>query len=177
LNRRTGQRALLSVNVPEDAAVYVNGRSTKTPGTHRRYVSYGLQPGYNYTYEIKAVVNRGGRELTDTQVVHVRAGQTRDLAFAFDEAASSAAVATSLTVHVPEDAVVTLEGQGTKATGQTRRFSTTALVKGQRWPDYRVVVSLNRDGRELRREKTIRLVGGEAHEVRFDFDAEQLALR
>jgi len=87
--------ALLSVVVPQDAKVYVNGMLTRTPGTHRQYVSYGLQPGYGYTYEVRAVVTRNGEELSDTQIVRVRVGETRDLAFDF-RARADAVVAARL---------------------------------------------------------------------------------
>ena len=80
--------ALLSVVVPQDARVYVNGLLTQTPGEHRQYISYGLQPGYNYTYEVRAEVTRNGQVQSDTQVVQVRVGQTRDLAFKLDAAAN-----------------------------------------------------------------------------------------
>ena len=73
--------ALLSVVVPQDAQVYVNGMLTKTPGTQRQFVSYGLLPGYSYTYEVRAVVTRQGQTLSDTQIVRIRVGETRDLAF------------------------------------------------------------------------------------------------
>ena len=87
--------AMLAVVVPEDARVYVNGMLTKTPGTQRQYVSYGLRPGYGYTYEVRAVVTRDGKELSDTQMVRVRAGETRDLAFDF-RARADAVVAARL---------------------------------------------------------------------------------
>ncbi len=63
--------ALLSVVVPQDAQVYVNGMLTKTPGTQRQFVSYGLLPGYSYTYEVRAVVTRQGQTLSDTQIVRI----------------------------------------------------------------------------------------------------------
>jgi uncharacterized protein (TIGR03000 family) len=72
---------MLSVAVPQDAQVYVNGVLTKTPGTYRQFVSYGLLPGYRYTYQVRAVVTRNGEQLSDTQVVRVGVGEARDLAF------------------------------------------------------------------------------------------------
>jgi len=75
--------ALLTIAVPQDAQVYVNGMLTKTPGAQRQYVSYGLQPGYSYTYEVQAVVIRNGQRLSDTQVVRIRVGDAHDLAFDF----------------------------------------------------------------------------------------------
>jgi uncharacterized protein (TIGR03000 family) len=74
---------LLSIVVPEDARVYVNGLLTKTPGTHRQYACSGLLPGKSYAYQVRAVVTRNGKELSDTRVVRFRAGETHDLAFDF----------------------------------------------------------------------------------------------
>ena len=167
----------MSVVVPEDARVYVNGILTSTPGTHRRYVSHGLMPGFRYTYEIEAVVNRSGRLIRDSHVVSVRAGETRDLALNLSDSPSATAVATQLTVHVPEDAEVQLEGRTASASGATRRFTTLDLPKGEQWDSYRVVATVHRDGQLVRQEKTLSMVGGESHELRFNFDSERLALR
>jgi uncharacterized protein (TIGR03000 family) len=79
--------ALLTVVVPQDAQVYVNGMLTRTTGVERQYVSYGLQPGYSYTYEVRAVVTRNGRQESDTQVVRIRLGDARNLAFDFSAGA------------------------------------------------------------------------------------------
>ena len=154
--------------VPSDAKVYINGRLTKTPGAQRQYVSRGLMPGYGYGYEVRAVIERDGRQLTDTQVVRVHAGEAAQVAFAFDRTAP-AAVQTTVTLHVPQDAKVTLAGNETRATGAVRRFSTTELPQGTRWQDYRIEVAVNRDGQWVRHEKTITLTGGDS--VTFDFDA------
>lgn len=84
--RASGYRAprdgvLLSIDVPEDARVYVDGTLTKTAGTHRQYICSGLLPGNSYAYQVRAVVTRNGKEVSDTRVVRFRAGETRDLAF------------------------------------------------------------------------------------------------
>jgi uncharacterized protein (TIGR03000 family) len=91
-NVRAGA-AMLTVVVPQDAQVYVNGLLTKTPGVERQYVSHGLQPGYSYTYEVRAVVIRNGQSLSDTQVVRIRVGDERDLAFDFDARSDEALAA------------------------------------------------------------------------------------
>jgi len=167
---------ILSMDVPEDARVYVNGILTKTPGAHRQFISRGLASGYQYTYNVRAVVHRDGKELSDSQVVRVEAGETADLAFNFDRATTSP-VPTTLTVHVPKDAQVTLEGRETNATGSVRQFTTTELAKGAEWNDYSLVVTLKRDGRVETRRKTINLVGGESRELSFDFGPERVAAR
>jgi uncharacterized protein (TIGR03000 family) len=174
---------LLTVVVPEDAKVYMNGQLTKTPGTHRQYISRGLQPGQRYTYEVQAVVNRGGQALRDTQVVQVRAGQTAQVAFQFDRASptqlseAAGAVRTTLTLQLPEDAKVVLAGNLTGATGAIRRYTTTGLAKGEKWEDYRVLATAVRNGRTVTQERTIRLTGGESKLLHFQLDDRQVATR
>ena len=174
---------ILTVVVPEDARVFMNGQLTKTPGTHRQYISRGLQPGQRYTYEVEAVVNRGGQAVKDTQVVQVRAGQTAQVAFQFDRGGptqlseAAEAVRTTLTLQVPEDAQVVLAGNPTGATGALRRYTTTTLAKGEKWEDYRVLVTAVRNGRTVTQERTIRLTGGESKLLRFQLDDVRVATR
>ena len=56
----TSSEATLTVNVPSDARVFVNGAKTTSVGSQRSYVSRGLQAGFNYTYEVRAEVERNG---------------------------------------------------------------------------------------------------------------------
>jgi uncharacterized protein (TIGR03000 family) len=171
--RATGQ-ALLSVVVPQEAKVYVNGQLTRTPGPVRRYVSPGLARGRSYTYEVRAEVMRDGQPVSQTKKVRLRAGQTADLAF---QLPAETDVETMLTLNLPEDAKVTLDGRATKATGLLRKFATTKLVRGEEWADYPVVVSIEREGRTLTRTENVTLVGGETRELTFVFVDERLAVR
>jgi uncharacterized protein (TIGR03000 family) len=75
---------LLSIQVPEDAAVFVNGYRTKSTGTTRQYVSNGLKPGMSYKYEVRAEMVRDGRLVEDTRVVYLTAGNSESVAFSFD---------------------------------------------------------------------------------------------
>ena len=56
---RQSNSALLTVSVPADARVLVNGVPTRSTGDVRRYVSRNLNPGFSYTYEVttEATVN------------------------------------------------------------------------------------------------------------------------
>lgn len=54
LTRANG--GLLTVWVPADAKLFINGLETTSTGTQREYVSYGLQEGFWYQYEIQALV-------------------------------------------------------------------------------------------------------------------------
>ncbi len=174
-------QATLTVRVPVDARVYVNDRPTRSTGTYRQYVSRGLVPGNDYTYEVRVEVARDGRTISEVRTVNLRAGGSQELAFRMDRPSATIAArdsaATSLTLHVPESARVVLEGQPTEVTGQMRRFVTRELNEGQRWEDYRVVVEFEQDGRVQTSVKTIDLVAGRDHQLSFDFLPPQVASR
>ncbi len=76
-------------------------------------------------------------------------------------------VKTELKLRVPADAKVTLAGVATKQTGEVRQFATSNLASGQAWQNYQVVVEMNRDGKPVREERTITLVGGQTQELSF----------
>ncbi|HUY93596.1 MAG TPA: TIGR03000 domain-containing protein [Pirellulales bacterium] len=175
---RGARSATLSVHVPADAKVFVNGLATQSTGAERRYVSSGLQTGYNYTYEIRAELVRDGRPVSETKVIKVQAGGNADVDFELNgeqEEIAEQPVSTSLTLHVPADAKVFLSGNETKSFGETRRFSTTKLTGGQEWQDYVVRVELTRDGKTLTKEETVSLKAGDARELTVEFDAPQIA--
>ena len=166
------QIATLTVTVPEDARVYINGRKTTTKGTFRRYESAGLQASVGYTFEVRSEVERNGQIVTDTQKVALRSGETRNLVFDLEPVQSAL---TSLTLHVPEDAKVELAGSRTTATGPVRTYTTGGLAAGQSVSDYTVRVSVERNGRVQTKEQAIHLVGGRNVELSFQFDGTQLA--
>ena len=64
-----------------NAKVYVNGLLTRSTGSERRYVTNGLRPGFNYTYELRAMTERNGQMVEDRKVVQLQAGQTADVNF------------------------------------------------------------------------------------------------
>ena len=81
LGRTVPNGAVLTATVPAEASVYVNGVLTATTGTHRRYFSEGLLPGHRYDFRFEVVLERNGQRLSDTQVVHVHAGDSLSLDF------------------------------------------------------------------------------------------------
>jgi uncharacterized protein (TIGR03000 family) len=172
--RLNDDQGLLLVSVPSEAKLVVNGHTTKSRGVTRRFVSKGLKSGYRYPYEVKAVLERDGKQLTETKTVRLLAGSTANLKFDFTTEKS---VATNLKLNLPEDATVTLAGSKTTSTGPVRVFSTETLSEGDVWEDYTVQVSVVRNGRTLNKQQTIDLRGGESRELTFDFDQEQVAAR
>jgi uncharacterized protein (TIGR03000 family) len=162
----------LLVTLPADAKLFVNGKETVSKGNTRQFASKGLTPGYRYPYSLKAVLNVDGQEVVRTRQVSLRAGETNQLAFDFNTP-----VETNLTVYLPRNARLELAGSQTSTTGAKRKFTTKKLSEGQVWSDYRVVVSIDRDGRTITKEQTIELRGGESRTLTFDVDSEQVASR
>ena len=168
------QRAdgLLTVSVPEEAKIFVNGQPTRSTGERREFVSRDLELGASYTYEVRAETIRGGKTVSETKTVSLRGGQTANLAFALP---APEKVETKLTVRVPADAKVYLAGNETSAKGETRVFRTTGLSNGKSWDDYVIKVEFERGGRTVIQEKRINLKAGETKELDFDVSEDKVA--
>jgi uncharacterized protein (TIGR03000 family) len=170
---------LISVNVPADARVFVNGNATRSTGTARQYISRGLAAGRQYTYELRAEVTVGDRTISDTQTVQVNAGERAQVAFNLsgngDQNASTPAK-TRLTLNVPTDAKVFLAGKETNSTGERREFISSKMNEGQTWANYTIRVVANVDGKQVEKEETIDLSAGDERELTFDFNANEVAL-
>ncbi|MFO1063981.1 MAG: TIGR03000 domain-containing protein [Pirellulales bacterium] len=155
----------LNVTVPAAAKVFVNGAATTSTGTVRQFVSRGLVPGKNYKFEIRAeMTDAAGKLVEETKTVMASAGQRDDVQFTM--AGTQAALQTTVTLHVPENAEVTLAGNKTSASGATRTFRTAQLKAGERWDDYVVEV---RVGSNVKRE-SLRLLAGDDIQMSFNFD-------
>ncbi len=174
------QTALLNVSVPAEAKVFVNGAETTSTGAQRQFVSRGLQAGNKYAYEIRAEFTRDGQTVTETKTINIGPGQQASLAFNMDSSkdapvAAGSKTKTKLTLHVPADAKVSLSGHETTSNGDVREFTTTKLAPGADWKDYTVRVTANVDGREVSKEETITLIGGEDKDLTFDFNSNTVA--
>ncbi len=78
------ESGILTIFVPADARVIINGHETRSTGSQRRYVSYGLEPGYSYEYEVHAEIVRDGEIIEDVRTVHLTAGAREAVAFGFN---------------------------------------------------------------------------------------------
>ena len=166
----TAEQITLNVNVPEKAKVYINDKETTSSGARRKYVSRNVRDGNARTFVVRAEMVRNGEPVAETKQVSLRGGQSASLAFDFAPAAESVeTVSTTLTLNVPGDAAVYLVGKETQQTGERREFKTSRLLPGEKWEDYNIRVTVNRDGKLQSREKTITLAAGETREMDFDF--------
>ena len=74
-------RARVDVKVPKDATVWVQGQKSAQTGTMRHFVTGDLEPGFAYTYRVKASWTENGHKLTVEQPVTVRAGARESVTF------------------------------------------------------------------------------------------------
>lgn len=79
-----GGLVVLTVSVPYDAKVTINGKPTKSTGNSRQFFCDGLLPGYTYTFEVKAEVVRNGKAVTEMQTVSPTAGEEGRVALRFN---------------------------------------------------------------------------------------------
>jgi uncharacterized protein (TIGR03000 family) len=140
---------------------------TKTPGAERQFVSRNLLVGEKYPYVIRAEVERNGKKITQTKVVDLYAGLNKKIGFDFSDTPE---LITSVTLSVPDDAKVVLGGVKTKTDGPIRYYSTKELQKGDSWEDYTVEVSVVRNGKTIKKSKTMQIEAGESVKLSFNFD-------
>jgi uncharacterized protein (TIGR03000 family) len=68
---------LLEVHVPAEAEIWIDGEKTVQKGAVRQYISPPIEPGRQYTYEIKVKWMDKDGERSQTRAVAVRAGDRR----------------------------------------------------------------------------------------------------
>jgi uncharacterized protein (TIGR03000 family) len=78
------QSGALTVWVPFDAKVTINGQETRSSGSRRQFISYDLKPGLSYRYVVKAQLFRNGQVVEDTKSVTMTAGDVTAVAFGFN---------------------------------------------------------------------------------------------
>jgi uncharacterized protein (TIGR03000 family) len=78
--------ALLSVKVPADAKVFINGRPTPSTGADREYISRYLQGIAHYNYAVRVEFIRNGQPVSENKTVQLTSGQSANLDFTQGEA-------------------------------------------------------------------------------------------
>ena len=73
----------ITLRVPADADVVINGLKTKARGTDRVYRSNNLKPGFAYDYEVRIQLSRNGELLEEVRNVRLTAGAGETLAIEF----------------------------------------------------------------------------------------------
>jgi uncharacterized protein (TIGR03000 family) len=72
---------LLTVRVPENAEVWINGTKMTRTGTEREFASPPLTSGKDYSYDVRARWVEDGREVERTRKITFHAGERRNIDF------------------------------------------------------------------------------------------------
>ena len=88
---RAPDRARLTVELPRDAKLYIDGQLMKSSAEQRTFNTPRLDRRQTYYYEVKAEAVRDGKPVTESKRVLVRAGEDVKVAFAKLEEPSVAA--------------------------------------------------------------------------------------
>lgn len=164
--------AMLAIAVPEGAKLSINGNLTELTGAVRHFTATGLADDKKYQYELKMVVDGKDAPVEQTKTVWLVAGEEQTVVFDGADATAIAQrapmVPTTLTLRVPADARVWIEGRLTEPTGAVRNFSTDLLSEGQTWDGYEIRVASMVDGREVSTVRRVRLTGGRNLELAID---------
>lgn len=81
----TPTSASLQISLPAEARLLVGDYNTESTGSVRFFQSPPLDAGKTYAYELRADLNRGGRTITETKTIVVKAGQSANVDFTIDE--------------------------------------------------------------------------------------------
>jgi len=86
LGPRTPVETRLTLNVPQDAEVFLAGSPTSSTGSVRKFSTTRLARGEQWSdYAIRVTWERDGRTLSKEQVLTLRGGESQDVTVSFDE--------------------------------------------------------------------------------------------
>jgi uncharacterized protein (TIGR03000 family) len=77
----TNSVAQITVNVPQDARVYVDGTLVPDAAATKTFATPELKAGKSYFYDLKAEVVREGKKTSETRRIYVEAGQKVNVEF------------------------------------------------------------------------------------------------
>jgi uncharacterized protein (TIGR03000 family) len=159
-------RASVVVEVPAEAGLFVDGQSVPMPSRTQTFDTPALAPGQTYYYTMRAVGDREGQLISQTKRVEVRAGETVRVSFADLQPESGAAVA-RVSVRLPADARLFVDGVACPLTSSKREFDTPTLEPGRKY-SYTLEAQLVRDGQTLTEKKQVILQAGRKVTVNFE---------
>jgi uncharacterized protein (TIGR03000 family) len=161
--------ATIDVQLPASADLFVEGRQLSQTSATRRVVTPNLEAGQTYAYTLKAKMVRDGQTVTATKTISFRAGETARVDFGALETAVAekpAAAPARITVRLPADAKLSIDGVACPLTSGTRSFDTPDLQPGKSYA-YTLKAEIVRDGKARAESRKVMVQAGEKLTVRF----------
>ncbi len=157
--------ATVIVKAPTDVRITVNGQDMSRSAAEESFSTPELQQGRTYQYVFKAEVVRDGKPVTVTKNVSVLAGQQSVADFTDLDAGAALAVA-KVTVRLPEDARLYVDGVLCPLTSAVRTFETPKLEAGRQY-FYTVKAEVMRDGKAESESRRVVVEAGKETTVEF----------
>jgi uncharacterized protein (TIGR03000 family) len=85
---RPDRTVLINLRVPPEAEIWFDDAKTQSTGMFRDFISPPLQPGQDYTYQVRARWMENGQEVTKNRELRVRAGDQLNLDFLGESASA-----------------------------------------------------------------------------------------
>jgi uncharacterized protein (TIGR03000 family) len=129
--------------LPADARLYVDGQLANLTSGTRAFSTPPLEPDRDYSYTITADATRDGETVSQSKRIIVRAGEATRVTF--NELTAQKPAPARITVHLPADARLFVNGELAKLTSNTRSFETPRLKPGKEYT-YTLKAELVREG-------------------------------
>ena len=161
----------VTVLVPPDARLSVNGVPCPLTGRRRSFESPPFAPGRRYTYTLRAEAARGGNTVVKTRRVELRAGGAieEDFTGLFppQDLPAPRPGRCRVTVVLPADARLFVDNVPCPLTSGRRSFETPPLPAGRRF-FYMLRAEVSRGGAVRTRSQKVLVEAGKDVTVRFD---------
>jgi uncharacterized protein (TIGR03000 family) len=159
-----------------DVRLIVDGQPQRFTAPEQRFVTPELQAGRTYAYDFTATLMRDGKEVTLTRKVLVRAGQETRVDLDEASVAQDTGGKATVTVKLPADARLYVEGVLTTQTGAVRTFETPRLESGKPYV-YDLRAEVVRDGQVRRISERVTVEANKAVEVELKLAEAAVAAR
>jgi uncharacterized protein (TIGR03000 family) len=164
--KKSSQAAHVTVTLPAEAKLFVQGVACPLTSAKRTFDTPKLQVGQNYIYTLRAEVARAGRTLVETRQVSITAGKRVVVDFGDMSAAKVAAGPAQVTVLLPEEAKLLVQGMACPLTSGKRTFSSPQLQAGQSYT-YTLQAEVIRVGQSITESRRVTLAAGQRVVVDF----------
>lgn len=157
-------KAQLVVRVPADSKLYADGHATSLAGVERSFYTPEITPGKDYKYTLKVEFNDNGEVRSETKQVTVRAGHRTVVALG--ETVDVSKTTSPVTVNLPSNSKLYVDGVATATTAGTQTFRTPELPKGKLFT-YQFQAEVVVDGKVDVRNRSVTFRAGEAINIDF----------
>jgi uncharacterized protein (TIGR03000 family) len=162
INSLPSTRGQVVVRVPADAKLFADGKATTLGGAERVFQTPELTSGRDFQYTLKVEIPEGTETKTVSKQVVVRAGHRTVVDFT----AAAEAVTSSVTVNLPANSKLYVDGVATSTTGGTHTFKTPELTRGKAYV-YKFSAEVERDGKTEVESREVTFKAGEPVNVNF----------